>query len=308
MRFLSLLFGHGNRRGITSMIVGMMLFVSNDVLIKLASETVPLGQLMLVRGAIANSAILLLIWGSGLLQSLPLLLNGVVLGRGLLDLLASVLYLLALFNMPIANVSAIGMTSPLLMTAVAALFLRESVGWRRWTAVACGFGGVLLIGQPRAEGFNFWSLVAVASVVFIVSRDLITRRVGAGIPSLIVTAGTSIFVMVGGGTMTMVHGWVPMTGHSLLLLALAATFLIGGYQLIIDAMRHGELSLVSPFRYTALVFSLLAGFLVWGDAPNPLAWAGIVVVVGSGLYVLHRERIRHRESLPAVTPGNTAQP
>lgn len=298
---LALLFGHGNRRGITSMVIGMVLFVGNDVLIKLASETTSLGQIMLVRGAFANIAILALLWGSGLLQKLPLLFNRVVLARGILDLLASGFYLLALFNMPIANSSAIGMTSPLLMTAVAALFLKEAVGWRRWTAIVCGFGGVLLIVQPRAEGFNSWSLLAVISVVFIVARDLTTRRVGQGIPSLIVTAGTSILVMLGGGALTLSQGWQPMTMHATLLLALAAFFLIGGYQLIIDAMRHGELSLVGPFRYTALVFSLLGGYLVWGDMPNLLAWAGIATVVGSGLYVLHRERIRQRSLLALST-------
>ncbi len=293
----ALLFGEGNRRGVTSMVVGMVLFVGNDVLIKLASETVPLGQLMLVRGFIANVAIMLLLWGSGLMDKLPLLFNRVVLARGILDLLASILYLLALFNMPIANTSAIGMTSPLLMTAVAALFLRESVGWRRWSAIACGFCGVMLIVQPSAAGFNSWSLLAVASVVFIVARDLTTRRVGQGIPSLIVTAGTSIMVMLGGGAMTLAQGWVPMSPRAVILLTAAALFLIGGYQLIIDAMRHGELSLVGPFRYSALVFSLLGGYLVWGDVPNALAWIGIVTVVASGLYVLHRERLRQRELL-----------
>ncbi|WP_428247537.1 DMT family transporter [Ferrovibrio sp.] len=292
MSLLTPLFGQGNRRGVMSMVVGMMLFVSNDTLIKLAGEHTSLGQVLLVRGIVANLLILLLAWSNGLLPQLGLVLQKIVIGRGILDLLASVLYLAALFKMPIANISAIGMTSPLALTAVAAVVLHESVGWRRWTAVVCGFGGVLLIVQPSAEGFNVWSLVALASVVFIVARDMITRQVSLGIPSLIVTMGTSVLVMIGGGIMTVAEGWQPMDLHTLLLLAFAACFLIGGYQMVIDAMRHGDLSLVSPFRYVALIFSLLFGYLVWGDWPNLWAWIGILVVVGSGLYVLHRERVR----------------
>ncbi|WP_430398204.1 DMT family transporter [Ferrovibrio sp.] len=295
MSLLAPLFGQGNRRGVMSMILGMMLFVANDTLIKLAGEHTSLGQVLLVRGIVANVLILLLAWSNGLLPQLGLVLQKIVIGRGILDLLASVLYLAALFHMPIANISAIGMTSPLALTAVAAIVLRESVGWRRWTAVVCGFGGVLLIVQPSAEGFNVWSLVALGSVVFIVARDMITRQVSLGIPSLIVTLGTSVLVMLGGGIMTVAEGWQPMNLHSVALLCCAACFLIGGYQMVIDAMRHGDLSLVSPFRYVALIFSLLFGYLIWGDWPNMLAWIGIVVVVGSGLYVLHRERVRRLE-------------
>lgn len=292
MKLHTYLFGEGNRRGVTSMAVSMLLFVANDALVKLASETMPLGQIMFIRGVFASAMILLLAWANGLLPLLPRVGNRIVLGRGILDLGASILYLAALFNMPIGNITAINMASPLVMTAVAALFMAEKVGWRRWSAVVIGFGGVLMIVQPKAEAFNSWSMVAIASIVFIVARDLLTRRLDPSLPSLVVVLANSIIIMLGGGAMSAFQGWVPITGKDLALLAAASVFLIGGYQLIIDSMRHGELSLVSPFRFSALVWALGAGLVIWGDLPNLLALAGICVVVGSGLYILHRERVR----------------
>ncbi|MGQ3027670.1 MAG: EamA/RhaT family transporter, partial [Ferrovibrionaceae bacterium] len=90
---------------------------------------------------------------------------------------------------------------------------------------------------------------------------------------------------------SLVEGWKPVGWSDIALLSLAAAFVIGGYYLIVDAMRHGALSVVGPFRYTALIWALLSGYLVWGDVPNLLAVSGIAVIVGSGLYVLHRERV-----------------
>lgn len=298
----SRLLGHGTRRGIVSMILCMALFVANDTLIKLASSEMPTGQIMAVRGVMATALVLALAAGTGALPHIRRSLNGTVLLRAGLDLIASLLYLLALFKMPIGNVTAINMASPLVMTAAAALVLKEPVGWRRWSAVAVGFIGVLMIVQPRAEGFNFYSLVAVASIAFIVSRDLVTRRVDPEIPSIIIVLATSVVVAVGAASLAVVETWSWPSARALALLAAAAVFLIGGYQLIVDAMRHGALSVVGPFRYVALVWALGAGYVVWGDVPNAMAFLGIATVVGSGLYVLHRERVRHAARVAAAAP------
>jgi len=291
MQFYERLFGTGTRRGVASMTLSMMLFIVNDSLVKVVSASLGAGQLIAIRGLIASLIVLALIAGTGAARHLRRAWSGPAVWRGVLDMVGSLLYLLALFHMPIGNATAINMTSPLGMTAAAALFLKESVGWRRWSAVVVGFCGVLMVVQPRADGFNYWSLLAIGAVFFVVARDLMTRRMRADIPSLIIVLSASVVVMLGALGFSLVEGWKPVGWSDIALLSLAAAFVIGGYYLIVDAMRHGALSVVGPFRYTALIWALLSGYLVWGDVPNLLAVSGIAVIVGSGLYVLHRERV-----------------
>lgn len=297
------LFGYGTRRGVASMILGMAAFIINDTLIKLASASVPTGQLITMRNIMAAGLIVVLIVMTGQAAHLRRAADRVVITRSLIDVIATLCYLLALFHMPIGNVTAINMATPLAMTAAAAVFMSVPVGWRRWTAIAAGFLGVLLIVQPEAEGFNAYSLLAIAAVVFIVARDLTTRRIDTGIPSLVITLTNAVFVLLGALALSAWEGWVAVNLVQVLLLAGAGVFLIGGYLLIVDAFRHGDLATVGPFRYTGLIWALLSGFLVWGDIPNLLAFAGIVIVVASGLYVLHRERVKAREEA-AANPGN----
>lgn len=291
----SRMFGTGTGRGIASMVLGMAAFVVNDTLTKIASETVPLGQLIATRNVIATALILVLIWMSGQAGQLRRAVNRAVVTRSSFDIVATFFFLMALFNMPIGNVMAINMATPLAMTAAAAMLLKSPVGWRRWSAVLAGFGGILLIVQPRAEGFNAYALLAVASVIFIVGRDLSTRNIDQSIPSLVVTLTNAVFVLVSALILTVFQGWVAIGWREIALLAGAGLFLVAGYLLIVDAFRHGDLVAVGPFRYTGLVWALLSGFIIWGDIPNAMAQAGIAIVVASGLYVLHRERIRARD-------------
>ncbi len=294
MRLYERLLGTGTRRGVASMVLSMLLFIVNDSLIKVASESLPTGQIIVIRGVIASAIVLAIILATGAARHLPRVTNRIAVWRGLLDMIGSLLYLLALFHMPIGNATAVNMTSPLVLTAAAALFLKESVGWRRWSAVFAGFCGVLMVVQPRPDGFNYWALMAVAGVGFVVARDLITRRLGPEIPSLVIVLSASVIVTLGALVFSLFEGWQPVAWTEIALLTIAAAFIIGGYYLIVDAMRHGTLSIVGPFRYTALVWALLSGFLIWGDVPNLLSFLGILVIVGSGLYVLHRERLRSK--------------
>lgn len=300
--FYSRLFGTGTRRGVASMVLGMAAFVTNDSLIKLASATVPTGQLISIRNVLTAALLLLILLASGQAAQIRRGMDRPVMLRSAIDVVATILYLVALFHMPIGNVTAINMSTPLLLTAVVAIFLQIPVGWRRWTAVAVGFCGVMLIVQPRAEGFNAYSLVALAATVFIVARDLSTRRIGKDVSSLAVALANAIFVLVGALALSAFEGWVAIGWRELLLLGGASLFLIIGYLLIVDAFRHGDIATVSPFRYTGLIWALGAGYLVWGDIPNTLAFAGIVIVVGSGLYVLHRERIKARDEAARTEP------
>jgi len=281
-----------NRRGILSMTGAMAAFIVNDALVKYASQSMPTAQLICVRGVMASLLVLAVAHALGATARIGAIAQGAVALRAGVDAVATMLYLVSLFHLPIANATAINLASPLFITAFAVLFMSERVGWRRWLAIMVGFGGVLLVIQPRAEGFNVFALVCLLATVFHAARDLLTRRIDAGVPSILVTLATAVAVTLLSGVLSVFEGWRAFGLFELALLALASVFLAGGYYLIIDGMRHGEVSLVAPFRYTGLLWALGIGFIVWRDVPNTLAWAGIALLIGSGLYVLHRERVR----------------
>ncbi|MCW5752311.1 MAG: DMT family transporter [Alphaproteobacteria bacterium] len=285
-----------NRRGIVTMCAAMAVFIVNDAIVKHVSESLGGGQLIFLRGLFATLLILATARAMGLLGKPAQYLSGPVLLRAAVDAVATFTYLTALFNMPIANVTAINLASPLILTAMAVVVLKELVGWRRWSAIFVGFLGVLLVIQPTAEGFNIHALVALAATLMHAARDLVTRRIPAAVPSLVPTLVTAIVVCLLAGGISLVEGWRPVAPRHVAFLLMASIFLAVGYYLIIDAMRHGEMSLVGPFRYTGLLWALLLGYFIWGDVPNLAASLGIVLLIGSGLYTLHRERIRAREA------------
>jgi len=176
------------------------------------------------------------------------------------------------------------------VTVAAAVFLGEPLGWRRMSAVAVGFLGVMLIVQPGTDGFNIWSLSALVAVFLITGRDLLTRRLSAGLPSLSVAVLTAAAVGAFGGVASLFQPWAPMGLRELGLIAAAALFIIGGYLFSIMVMRVGEVGVVAPFRYTGLVFALIFGLIFFAEWPNALALTGAGVVVATGVYTILRER------------------
>ena len=283
-----------NRRGIVCMSGAMAAFIVNDALVKYASQTMPAAQLIFVRGLMATLLVFAVAYTLGATTRLKDAAGGWVALRAIVDACATMLYLGSLFHLPIANATAINLASPLFMIVFAVFFMSERVGVVRWVAIGAGFFGVLLVIQPRADGFNVWALVCLAGTLCHAARDLLTRRVAAGVPSILITLATAVAVTILSGALSLIEGWQPFGWFETGLLAAASVFLALGYQLIITSMRHGEMSLVAPFRYSGLLFALLLGYLVWGDVPNILAWCGIALLIGSGLYMLQGERQRRR--------------
>lgn len=281
-----------NQRGILAMVAGMCAFVTNDTLVKYVSQSLPASQLIFLRGVFASLILLAAAQAMGLLAGLPALRDRRVLLRAFFDACATFSYLLAVFNMPLANATAINMATPLVITLFAILAFGEHVGPARWTAIAVGFLGVLLVVQPASDGFNGWALLCLFGTLLHAARDLMTRTIPRSIPSVLVTLSTALAVTLFAGGGTLVQGWVPVAAWQLGLLATASVFLSTGYYLLIVAMRDGELSLIAPFRYTGLLFAVVLGYAVWGDVPNPLAWCGIVLLVGAGLHVVLAGRPR----------------
>lgn len=268
-------------------------FVFNDAMTKLASVTLNMGEVMAIRGVFATAMLWLLVWRLGKLRLAPLLASPILVLRTAMDTAGTITYLLALQKMPLNNVVAIFQTLPLVITLAAALFFGESVGWRRWLAMAVGFCGVLLIIRPGFDGFNIFSLLVLMSVGFCVVRDTATRHLPADLSTLEVSAITASANLVLGAVLIVpLGGWVsPEPGQIAIMLA-AAIALILAYLMIIPAMRMAEISFVASFRYVALLWSGIAAWFIFSETPDAPTLAGAALIAASGLYTLYRERIR----------------
>lgn len=283
-------------RGALAMVAAMATFVVNDALVKLAASHYPTGQLLAIRGVVAISSALVLVGIMGQWHALRHLFTRPVLLRGSSEAVIAFTFILALAHLPLANITAILQGASLMVVALAAMLGIEQVGWRRWIAVLIGFVGVLLVVKPGLDGFNIYSLVALASAIMVGFRDLLTRGIKADIPSPVISLGSTIMVSIFGLFMSLFMPWQPIAAGPTLYLVLAGVLVALGNLFIVMAFRDGDVTVVSSLRYTVLLFALILGFVVWGDFPDALALIGAGLIVGSGLYAVHRQRVRAREA------------
>jgi len=279
-----------NQRGIVAMLLGMAFFLANDTLVKLASETLPTGQLIFIRGVLATLWLLIMCAHRGLLPQWRTLADRAVWQRGVLDGTASIIYLTALFHLPLANATAINLASPLFILVLAVVFFGERLRWGRTLAGVVGFGGVLLVIRPTTEGFNAYAWLCVLGTLMHAGRDVMTRRIGSGVPGLLITLATALCVTLISGLWSLSEPWRPIEPVALTWLALASICLAWAYHLIIVAMRHGEMGVIAPFRYSALLYAVVLGYLIWGEVPDGWTWVGIGLLVGAGLSLIWSNR------------------
>ncbi|WP_210526798.1 DMT family transporter [Rubellimicrobium arenae] len=296
-----------NQRGIVLMVAGMAGFALEDMFIKLLARRLPTGEILMVIGlagamlfAVAARQRGLRFWSAGLLHRQ-------VIGRNLGEMMGTFGYVLAIALSPLTTTTAIFQATPLAVTLGAALFLGEKVGWRRWTAIVVGFAGVMLVVRPGSAAFVPASLLALLAVVGLSARDLFTRRIPPRIDSMLLAAwGFASVGLVGVAELA-------VTGDALMPSAVELAWLLGallcgaaGYWALTEATRAGEISVITPFRYSRLLFALLIGVTIFAERPDLWTLLGAALIVGSGLYSLVRERQRARalrESLSPVTPA-----
>lgn len=298
-----------NLRAAIFMSISMAGFTMNDTITKAVSYSMNMGQVMLLRGIFATLLVGLIAWHQGALRAPRGVLHPMILLRVFGEVGATVCFLIALAHLPLANVSAILQALPLAVTMGAALVFDEPVGWRRWLAISAGFVGVMIVVRPGVDGFNTYALMALASVFFCTVRDLATRRIPNEIPTFLVSTATAASVAITGVVLVQpMGGWTPPDAGSVSLLAGAAVLLVIGYQFIIKAMRSGDISFIAPFRYTALLWSIGLGYVAFHDVPDTAMITGAIIIIGSGLYALYRERRVGRErpaaesTSPAMAP------
>ena len=281
----------GVMRSIVLMMIGCVLITLNDTVMKALSGDYPPGQTIFVRGVFVAIPLALIVYRGG---GLHLLRMSNPLGQLLraMTLVASMfLFITGLRHLPLADAVALTFAGPLMLTAAAPWALGERVGWRRRSAVAVGFAGVLIMLAPGQEGLRWVALLPLGAAFFEATRDIITRRLVVTESSLSMTACSTGLVTLC-ALATAGHGWQPMSAGDAGLLAFAGCSMGTALFLMTEAFRHAEASLVAPFRYSSMLWAMIVGVVVFGDWPGPSMLAGAALVVGSGLYILHREALQ----------------
>lgn len=286
-----------NIRGMVLMTAAMLAFAIADAWIKVASQTLPTGEIMMLMGLGGSIIFGLIAARRGDRIFTAAILNRSILLRAMGEMVGTVGMITALALIPYSTTAAITQAIPLAVTMGAALFLGEHVGWPRWTAIGVGFVGVLLIIRPGLEGFDPNSVFAVIAVLGLSVRDLATRTA----PRLITTpvlSAYAFFVLIPTGL-----GLLLFSGGATTLDLLHSTYLVGivvmavlGYWAITAAMRMGDVGAITPLRYTRIVFALVISVALFGEKPDTLTLIGTAIVIISGLFTIYRE---HRSRMRA---------
>jgi drug/metabolite transporter (DMT)-like permease len=284
----------GNTRGILFMLVAMAAFVSGDALMKLASASLPTGEAIFIRGLVASTLVWVAVLTSAARRQVVHAFTRIMALRSGADVGGSILFQSALSRMPFADASAVLQINPLLVTAAAALFLGEKVGWRRWTATAIGFLGVLLIIRPGSSSFSWWSVVLIGAVMCATTRDLATRKIEAGIPALVITAISVTCVTLASLLLLPFERWVMPDPATLSRLVAAGALMLAAQLCVVISIRSSDISAVVPFRYSAILWSIGLGIMIWGEFPDRLTLMGIAIVSAAGLYAFFREQKLNR--------------
>ncbi|MBZ0147396.1 MAG: DMT family transporter [Pseudorhodoplanes sp.] len=284
-----------NRRGIIALIAATAAFTINDATVKLVTRALPTGEIIFIRGLMTVICLAGALAAMGQLGKITTLLNRWVAIRSLLDACATTLFVTALVRMNLADLISIILASPLIMTAMSVVLYNEKVGWRRWTAIAVGLVGTLFIVKPAPGSLDVWALLGLGTAFASASRDLITHRLSPRIPSLAIGTAACVAVTMAGALIGLTEQWRVPNGNELALLSGTAVFFSIGIYLLVKAFRGVEISVVSPFRYTLLLWGIVAGYVILGEVPDRWSFIGGALIVGSGIYTLHREAVRRRD-------------
>ena len=274
------------------MILAMAGFAFEDLFIKMLSAYFPISEVIMILG-FTGSIVFLII---AIFQNAPIihkdLLDKYVIMRTICELLGAVFFVTAIALTPLSSASAILQITPLLVTIGAVIFFREKVGWRRWSAVFVGFMGVLLILRPGFGGFMPASIFALLGSVFLAARDLSTRAMKVDLPS--VTIALYAFIAFGISGILIIPFNSPMVIPSLnqiMYFIGASTFGVFAYYSLVISSRIGEMSVISPFRYSRIVFAMLLAIIILGERPDSFTLIGAAIILLSGMYTFVRENL-----------------
>jgi len=290
-------------RGVGSMLLSTATFLSCDTLMKLAVVDVPPLEVLVLRGAFATCWCIPLLFALGLGRQIRQVANPWALLRATSESCAVMLFIIALSRMPLGDLTAIMQTAPLIIVVVAALVWRDRIGPLRYVLVVLGFVGAVMVAQPGSSTASWVALIAFPAAALAAGRDLLSRMVPPGVPALVTALTTIVVVMVTSGLANLLFGvWVVPSPLHLMQLAGAGFFLMCGQLFVFLAYRLAPAGVVAPFNYTAALWAVLSGAVVFGDVPNLLGLAGIGLIVASGVAVVMLDE-RRRPAAIAAAPG-----
>ena len=267
----------------------MSAFVLNDAFVRLAGDSLPLAQILFIRGLITTVVLLAIAIYGGLFSSTVSKKDKwCIFFRSLAEALTTYFLLTAVLNMPFANVTAILQILPMTVTLAAAFVFKEKVGITRIILILIGFFGVLLIINPLVDGFNLYAIYALVAVFLITIRDLITRKISSTVPAILPTVSASFGVLLFSVILLINTPLQPLNTQNTLFILSAAFFIIFGYYTAVLVMRGGEISFISPFRYSAILFALILGLIFFDEKPDKTAFLGIVIVMLAGIFLMSR--------------------
>ena len=280
----------GNVRSIAAMVAATALFTCGDAAMKLVSANLPTGETICVRGFSSLAIVTVAAFWTGAIYRLKDALVRGMGWRSVGDVGSAVFFQAALARMPFADLMGILQITPLSLTAASALFLGERVGWRRWTAVAVGCAGAVLVIKPGSSAFNAWALLGLLSVLSGTLRDVATRRLDVALSPLLIMALSQLAVASAGLSCWAFESWQTPTLSELFALVFASVFSLTGHLCVISSLRSGEVAAVAPFRYAGIVWAIMIGYAIWQQLPDGLSLAGILILVSAGLYTFYREQ------------------
>lgn len=293
-----------NLQGITLMVLAMAGFALGDAGIKLLSDGLSLSQIMMIMGFCGTLTFACLsVWKRQPIFTKEILHPAVMI-RSASDIIAALFMINALALVPLSLVTSVTQAGPLVVALGAAAIFKETVGWRRWSAILTGLTGVMIILRPGTEGFDAFALLAVGAMLGLSARDLATRAAPKTLGNLqLATVGFASFMVSALLLVPFTKPWTVPDQNQWMLFVLVIVPTIAGYYAITASMRIGEISVVTPFRYTRLLFGVTLGVVLFGETIDIWMLVGGALIVATGIYTVLRERKLHRLQLSAVPEG-----
>jgi drug/metabolite transporter (DMT)-like permease len=286
--------------GIGLMVLGIFLFCCNDALGKWLLATYSVWQMLMIRSIAALLILAPLAVRIGTKPFTGAPRPALQALRVIMSVAESIMFFVAVSYLPLADTVTFYLAAPIYVTALSAIFLKEPVGWRRWSAVVVGFIGVVIALRPSAATLTWPALIAITGSLFF-SVFLITTRMLRGTHDVVLVGGTFGAMLVVSGVVTPLS-WVAPTPRDLALLLLLGAVAMVAFACINRSLKLAPASVVVPYQYTMIVWAVALGFLVFGDVPDAFTLAGAAIIVAAGLYILWREQIVARRAPVVAEP------
>ena len=287
-----------NFKGILLMLIAMAGFTMEDLFMKKLSVNLSTGQILITLGFGSSLVFALMAKSKGYKLTAKIFWSKGMLIRQFAEGIAAIAFITSLTLIPLSTVAAVFQATPLVITMGAALFLGEAVGWRRWLAIIVGLIGVLIIIRPGLNSFDPNVGYVLIAVLFVTVRDLITRKLPMNVPSTIVSFQAFVSLIIAGGILTFLSDQkiVGLDENQIYFVLGGIIFGVIGYYCIVASTRIGEAGVVTPFRYSRLLFAIIIGFLFFNERPDFLTLLGASIVIMTGIYTVLRERYLARRS------------